>query len=406
MNVAAAEFFQECDEILVRIWQYLGHLESSGVDGKVIDSLYRDIHTLKGTSQLFGYKNLGSVAHAIEAVLEPIRSRKRDLSPVLLQQVWKTVGALDSLLKDLKDSNGAQDCPQEPSFAAVCELIDAANRVFRLDYSVSKDSQTSYEKPIPTVVVVAPSADEIPLTGNSSEVISLVSENLDTQPSEPPKVQVPTEAATPKAAVEAAPPVEPPVQAVSLQKNNETRSEQPTPAGGKSNMSEPTTTGERANDRGGEISQTDASSIRVQVSLLDRLMNLVSEMVLVRNQVLQHATRSDDYEFTLLSQKLNVVTSELQDEVMKTRMQPIGNVLSKFQRLVRELSREMGKQIELIVEGADTELDKTLVEAIKDPLTHIVRNSCDHGIELPQVRQKAGKPTQGQLRIRPCPGCR
>lgn len=141
------------------------------------------------------------------------------------------------------------------------------------------------------------------------------------------------------------------------------------------------------------------STVRVQISLLDRLMTLMGEMVLVRNQVLQYTNKVDDLEFLNLSQKLDVVTSELQEETMKTRMQPIGNVLSKFQRVVRDLSGSLNKQINLNLIGVETELDKSLIEAVKDPLTHIVRNACDHGIENPQDRVQSGKPANGTITI-------
>lgn len=142
------------------------------------------------------------------------------------------------------------------------------------------------------------------------------------------------------------------------------------------------------------------TTIRVQVSLLDRLMALMGEMVLVRNQVLQYSSKNDDLEFLNLSQKLDLVTSELQEETMKTRMQPIGNVLTKFQRVVRDLSGTLNKKINITLVGVETELDKTLIEAVKDPLTHIVRNACDHGIETPEVRSKAGKSETGTITIK------
>jgi two-component system chemotaxis sensor kinase CheA len=147
-------------------------------------------------------------------------------------------------------------------------------------------------------------------------------------------------------------------------------------------------------------SEKPETTIRVQVSLLDRLMQLMGEMVLVRNQVLQYSNKNDDLEFLNLSQKLDVVTSELQEETMKTRMQPIGNVLTKFQRVVRDLSGSLNKKINLVLHGVETELDKTLIEAVKDPLTHIVRNSCDHGIETPELRLQNGKPDAGTITIK------
>jgi two-component system chemotaxis sensor kinase CheA len=142
------------------------------------------------------------------------------------------------------------------------------------------------------------------------------------------------------------------------------------------------------------------SNIRVSVEALDDLMNLVGELVLARNQILQFTTTQEDVAFIATSQSLNLITTELQAKVMKTRMQPIRVVWNKFPRVVRDLGQAFGKQIELVMEGAGTELDKTVVEAIKDPLTHIVRNSCDHGIESTEERIAAGKPAKGRLLLR------
>lgn len=161
--------------------------------------------------------------------------------------------------------------------------------------------------------------------------------------------------------------------------------------------SAPPASGSGAPPASGDSNNT---SIRVPVALLDNLMTLMGEMVLVRNQVLQFSNKTEDLEFLNLSKRLNVVTSEIQEEMMKTRMQPIGNVLSKFNRIVRDLSQDLKKNIHLTLTGTETELDKSLLEAVKDPLTHIVRNSCDHGIETPEKRRAAGKPETGQVSIR------
>ena len=147
------------------------------------------------------------------------------------------------------------------------------------------------------------------------------------------------------------------------------------------------------------------NSIRVDVNLLDKLMNLVGELVLCRNQLVefaiqQAASKQTDANFVATSQRLNQVTSELQEGVMKTRMQPIRTIWSKFPRLVRDLSVSLGKQVRLEMEGENTELDKTLIEAIADPLIHLVRNSIDHGIEPPEMRAAAAKPPEGRLFLR------
>ena len=142
------------------------------------------------------------------------------------------------------------------------------------------------------------------------------------------------------------------------------------------------------------------STIRVDVALLDKLMTRVGELVLARNQLLQYSNNTEDSNFVSTAQRLNLITTELQEGVMKTRMQPIGNVWAKFPRVVRDLAGMLNKKVRIEMEGKETELDKTIVEAIKDPLTHLVRNSVDHGIESPEARRAAGKPEEGLLLLR------
>ena len=142
------------------------------------------------------------------------------------------------------------------------------------------------------------------------------------------------------------------------------------------------------------------TTVRVDVTLLDRVMNLVGELVLARNQIIQFGATAKDPSFLKASQRLNLLTTELQEGVMKTRMQPIGNVWGKFPRIVRDLSQTLGKRVELQLDGEGTELDRTIIEAIKDPLTHAVRNAVDHGIERPEKRLAMGKPEIGTLLLR------
>jgi two-component system chemotaxis sensor kinase CheA len=142
------------------------------------------------------------------------------------------------------------------------------------------------------------------------------------------------------------------------------------------------------------------ASVRVDVDLLDQLVDLVGELVLTRNQLLQRTALAEDVELTRASQRLDLVASELQESVMKTRMQPIGQVWAKMPRMVRDLSHQLGREVDLVMEGHETELDRSLLEALKGPLTHLVRNSMDHGIERPDDRAAAGKPRSGRLHLR------
>jgi two-component system chemotaxis sensor kinase CheA len=157
--------------------------------------------------------------------------------------------------------------------------------------------------------------------------------------------------------------------------------------------------GSGADERRAAPSGTKDTTIRVHVDLLDKLMNLVGELVLVRNQILRSTLASEDA-VSSNAQRLNLVTTELQEGVMKTRMQPIGTIWKKLPRVVRDLATACGKRMRLEMEGKETELDKTVIEAIKDPLTHLVRNACDHGMEPPAERRAAGKPEEGVLRLR------
>lgn len=162
----------------------------------------------------------------------------------------------------------------------------------------------------------------------------------------------------------------------------------------------PSAEGRNTEDEGVRPSAVAEANIRVGVGLLDNLMCLVGELVLTRNQILQFNNEREDPVLNAASQRLNLITSELQEGVMKTRMQPIKMVWNKLPRVVRDMAVSLGKQIQLEMDGADTELDRTIIEAIKDPLIHLVRNACDHGIELPEVRVRAKKPPQGRISLR------
>ncbi len=144
---------------------------------------------------------------------------------------------------------------------------------------------------------------------------------------------------------------------------------------------------------------TKSTTLRVNVKLLDTLMNLAGELVLTRNQLLQNFNKADESGLENAVQRVDLITSELQEAIMNTRMQPIGSVFTKFQRVVHDMSKNLGKQVELVIEGESVELDKTIIEAIGDPLTHLVRNSMDHGIEMPDVRAKAGKKLPAILKL-------
>ncbi len=344
---ALGEFFSECEEILQRITLLLTKFESQELSVEAIDSLYRDVHTLKGSSQLFGFQRIGLIAHAIEASLEPVRKKMTNLDRAFVDQIFMGLDLIERILKNPKSDLENDPALQEELLQILPRLIAFSNKRFGTEFELTHSMVPTEET----------KSSNLPALNDTTEVLTQIKASKDKVMSEPI--------------------------------NQTTNEPQDSPVKSKQEKS--------AN---GDEQQLESSTIRVQVGLLDRLMNLVGEMVLARNQVLQFARTSENNEFLNLTQRLDLVTTELQDSVMRTRMQPIGSVFTKFQRVVRDLGQSLGKSIELVIEGADTELDKSLLEAIKDPLTHIVRNSCDHGIEGPEERKKKGKDPAGILSLK------
>lgn len=345
LSNALAEFTSEGHDILERVSMHLQTIEKGQSAPDVLGAIYRDMHTLKGTAQLFGFHEIGKIAHTIEASLDPLRKRNAQISPRLLESCLKALDLLVRLINEVSEKKTDTSFPSEV-LENVALLVDSALRQFGAETDLLTETLLTDGK-----------------NKQTTEVAIMRSATVKEDPQPVGFTQV-------------------------------SSVEDTTAASSSHPQSAP-----EANTASPAVALTDAT-IRVQVSLLDSLMNLVGELVLVRNQFLQYRNKNEVAEFLAMSKNLDVVTSELQSEVMKTRMQPIGNVVSKFQRVVRDISRDLGKKIDLTLEGTETELDKTLLEAIKDPLTHLVRNSCDHGIENPADRKAANKPETGHLLIR------
>jgi two-component system, chemotaxis family, sensor kinase CheA len=368
---ALNEFYAECEEILQRVSNDLSQIEKGHVSKDLLDSLYRDMHTLKGTAQLFGFKHIGLVAHSIEASLEPVRQGKVVLDSRFIDLIYSCLDLIGRVLKKPElDLQNDLNLKQELSLL-LPRLIEVAIGKFGGNHTLAHESQFL-------------SIEGTVLGNDVNEITVEETKNLSTDSSSDDSSQT---------------------DHIPLIKMTEDKIVQQEAKPKREISDGISTQAQTISDKGGkkmekavpDEAQAEATTIRVQVSLLDKLMNLVGEMVLTRNQVLQYAKIHEEAELTKLTQRLDIVTTELQDNVMKTRMQPIGTVFSKFQRLVRDLAKDLGKNIDLQVFGAETELDKSLVEAIKDPLTHIVRNACDHGIEKIEARRKKNKNEQGKV---------
>jgi two-component system, chemotaxis family, sensor kinase CheA len=370
------EFLVESLEILDQLDREFVELESDSNSRERIASIFRAAHTIKGTAGLLGFKKLEAVTHAGENILVRLRDGKLALSAEITSALLCMVDAIRALLKEI-ESGGGEGESSYPDL--IVELERLATGVLR---------------PLPTEPAVSVPQVALPQSGPQPRAADDAS-----LPTEPPRslgeLFVGAEEPVPlDTSVEVSVPASAKEEQVPRAPSTAARDAELTPPA----RHAPDAV-EKSHDESSAAGPREGS-VRVDVALLDKLMNLVGELVLARNQVLQCSNRAEDATLTAASQRLNLITTELQEGIMKTRMQPIGNVWAKFPRIVRDLAISCGKKVNLEVEGKETELDRTIIEAIRDPLTHIVRNSVDHGLETPEARRSAGKPEVGTVEFR------
>src|SRR6266853_1773429 len=371
------EFLIESYENLDRLDRDLVMLEKSPNDREILASVFRTIHTIKGTSGFLAFNKLGAVAHVVESLLGRLRDGQLALDGEITTALLTMVDAVRQMLTSIETSGleGERD-----DSALISELT-------RLQRAEAPDKGRAQESGKSKVAAAAAGPGAL----STDASVKVASSGLSSKHGNIEAVTVAAEAG--KAAAAGTMMEEDATGALEDAKKDARKVEQPPPRPAEANEGQPAQQGARAQSAGD-------STIRLDVSLLDHLMNLVGELVLARNQILQCANSTEESTLLAASQRLNLITTELQGGVMKTRMQPIGNIWGKLPRSVRDLALDCGKQVRVEMEGKETELDKTLIEAIKDPLTHLVRNSVDHGIERPEVRQAAGKNPEGLLSLR------
>ena len=343
------EFLTETSENMDVLDVELVKLEQNPNDPDLLGNIFRLVHTVKGTCGFLGLPRLESVAHAAESLFARFRDGELEVTPKAVSLVLESLDRIKALLKELEKTGTEPEgddndlIKQLESFAedAVMEAM-LSNEDISEAASDSDELQAAFDaaefstRGAPTGADETEEVDFNDQDHGFGQVPSTVSQTgLSTDPGD-----------------------------------------------------DPIGPGSVANQ-----------SIRVSVDLLENLMTMVSELVLTRNQLLQILRARDDSEFSTPLQRLSHVTTELQESVMKTRMQPIGNAWAKLPRIVRDLSLELSKKVNLQMIGAETELDRQVLELIRDPLTHMVRNSCDHGIEIPAERRSTGKPETGTITL-------
>lgn len=337
-----ADFLAEAGELVEQLAAQLMALERTPQDGELLNAVFRAFHTIKGGAGFLNLAPLVELCHAAEDVLNAVRNGQRAFDADVMDNVLQAVDSVQLMMADVQVGRAPTDA--DPGLLmALHALLDAP--------------KPKVETPPPAPVAANASAT---ITDDEFEALldqlhGKSAPGLAPAPATPPPAPKPVTAAKPVVAKPAAPA---PVAA-----------------------------------------KAEAETVRVETQKLDQLMNLVGELVLVRNRL--KAMKSELGECAMRSvSELDVITRSLQNTVAQVRMQPIGKVFARFPKLARDIARQLGKQVEVVLEGEDTELDKNLVEALADPLVHMVRNSVDHGIEMPDVRVAAGKPATGHLWLR------
>lgn len=400
MDDLLSEFLTETAESMDVLDVELVKLEQNPNDKAILSNIFRLVHTIKGTCGFLGLPRLESVAHASENVLGKIRDGKLDISADGISLVLESLDKIKEILADLEATEAEPAGDDTDLIARLNHLADTGEVP-----GGASASGAAAPEPEPE-----PEPEPQPTSSGSAALDAMM--NSEEVAEDSPELQAAFEAAVYKG----------PGDPLALKKANEDGGEAPAgnaapdveeaieeappPPPAEARASVPATTEKPATKKeeaaapvekkeGGGVTQT----IRVNVDLLENLMTMVSELVLTRNQLLQILRTQGDSDFNAPLQRLSHVTSELQEGVMKTRMQPIGNAWSKLPRIVRDLSVELHKKIDLQMIGAETELDRQVLEIIKDPLTHMVRNSGDHGIETPEERAAAGKSETGTITL-------
>ena len=364
------EFVVESMSHLAQVEGQLLQIETGGadIDSNLVNTVFRGIHSVKGAAGFLGLSVINALAHSLENVLNMIRNRELVPTPRIVNAMLRASDQLRSLIDDIANSNSAD----VTSFVEELEAI--ANE--------TGDDQSVDEQNIDLHVI----AEEFTAEPTDSESV------LEYSVQDPIMESIEEALMDNLAQVQAAEivqPPHPPVKPVAASKS----------APEKARTNPPATNQDASNTQTKQTRAAD-SFVRVNVALLDRLMNLAGELVLSRNQLLSAVSLGVKDGLENIASRVDQVTSELQETIMQTRMQPIGTIFSRFPRVVRDLSAKLGKECVLEIEGNEVEVDKTIVEAMGDPLTHLVRNSVDHGIELPEQRTENGKNVVGTIRLR------
>ena len=391
MQELLEDFLVESFELIEQIDHDLVELESNPDDLELLNRIFRVAHTVKGSSSFLNFDTLTKLTHHMEDVLNKARHGELKITADVMDVVLKSVDMMKGLLVSIRDNGN--DSSSGIDISQICPQLTAISE------GQSPTSATPEHEPAPAT---APAAADIPPSAIPEDIDpnTLSEDQINAEIERLLKVRKAEDEArrAAKASGAAAAPAAPATAPAAAPDKPDATDK---PAAAKP-------AGDGANAPAKASANASDQTIRVEVGRLDYLMNLVGELVLSKNRLLtiynDVEERYDGEQFleelNQVVSSLSLVTTDVQLAVMKTRMQPVAKVFNKFPRVVRDIGRDLNKQIDLIISGEETELDKSIVEEIGDPLTHIIRNSCDHGIEDPATRKAAGKPEKGTIELK------
>lgn len=354
MEEIVNDFLVEAEESLDKIDPLFVELEEKGHDQAILDDIFRSMHTLKGAAGFLGFQQIVDIAHSAESIMKKLREGEIVISKLMIDVILKTVDMLRRQLQHIKSKDGI--------------IEDNAPLLIELDEALTNAQ------------AIAAGGGAVPMSGNAVEASVPIQPVSSTQAAQEAQTSQPIQKP-------AASPVMPAPPGAAVQ---------PTPEPDKKNIP--------------EDKKESLQTLRVDVDRIDKVMNLTGEVVMVRNRLLniknylEQQYADDKYVESLFETVsfLDLVTSDMQLAVMKMRMQPIKKVFGKFPRLVRDITKSIGKDVDLKISGEETEVDKSVTELIGDPMVHIIRNAVDHGLESAEERRLKGKPERGTISISAC----
>ncbi|MEU4618601.1 chemotaxis protein CheA [Actinoplanes sp. NPDC023801] len=369
------EFLMESHENLDQIDRDLVSLEQEPGSRDLISRIFRAIHTIKGTSGFLAFSRLEKLAHAGESLLSRLRDGVQPVTPETITVLLVCIDGVRSILASIEENGSEAE-------------VDIESMIVRIKAQMDVPADASAAAPAADAPAAPAAESEAPVSvEQEAEAARPAPEPVADQRQPLGQMLVDAGAAQPSDVASA------------LQQQIEGDERKLGTILLDEGKTQPAAVNEALQSQAPKRSIAD-SAIRVDVDLLDTLMNMVGELVLARNQLVRGVMEIGDTTLVRSAQRLGMITSELQEGIMKTRMQPIEHIWSKLPRVVRDLSNSLGKQVALVMEGKETELDRSLLEAVKDPLTHLVRNAVDHGIEEPDRRIASGKEPEGTLTLR------